>query len=105
MTYKKLVRDHIPNIIRNTGETPITRTLSDDEFALELRKKLVEEALECAQAKTQEEFVAELADIEEVIQTLLACTQVSKEEVERVRVYKQEHKGGFSKRIFLEDVR
>ena len=105
MTYKKLVRDHIPNIIRNVGETPITRTLSDDEFREELRKKLVEEALECAQATTREEFVAELADIEEVIQTLREMSQVSQEEVERVRVCKQEHKGGFSKRIFLEDVR
>ena len=29
--YNKLVRDNIPNIIRNNNEEPITRILSDAE--------------------------------------------------------------------------
>lgn len=34
MIYNKLVRDRIPDIIRNHGETPHTRILSDAEYGL-----------------------------------------------------------------------
>lgn len=34
--YNKLVRDNIPTIISNNGETPITRILSYDEYKQEL---------------------------------------------------------------------
>ena len=30
--YNKLVRDNIPDIIRESGETPVIRTLEDEEF-------------------------------------------------------------------------
>ena len=38
--YNKLVRDNIPNIIKEKGEEPITRILSDEEYKKELEKKL-----------------------------------------------------------------
>ena len=43
MSYNKLVRDKIPEIIKNNNETPITRILSDEEYKIELEKKLYEE--------------------------------------------------------------
>lgn len=46
----KLVRDNIPAIIRQQGETPITRTLDSQEYARCLEEKLREEV---------EEFLAE----------------------------------------------
>ena len=36
--YNKLVRDNIPNIIRNNGGTPFVRILSDKEYKEELEK-------------------------------------------------------------------
>ena len=30
--YQKLVRDRIPQMIRNSGYTPITRVLDDEEY-------------------------------------------------------------------------
>jgi len=42
MSYKKLVRDNIPDIIKNNGEIPITRILSNEEYKCELEKKLLE---------------------------------------------------------------
>ena len=43
MAINKLVRDKIPEIIKNNNETPITRILSDEEYKIELEKKLYEE--------------------------------------------------------------
>ena len=48
--YNKLVRDNIPEIIINNGEHPITRILNDEEYKLELEKKLFEEVREIIDA-------------------------------------------------------
>lgn len=40
--YNKLVRDKIPNIIKNNGGEPYTRILSNDEYIENLKKKLIE---------------------------------------------------------------
>ena len=37
--YNKLVRDKIPKIIENDGETPVVRVLNDNEYKKELEKK------------------------------------------------------------------
>lgn len=50
MSYQKLVRDKIPEIIKNNNETPITRILSDEEYKKELEKKLLEEYQEVIEA-------------------------------------------------------
>lgn len=41
--YKKLVRDRIPEIIKNNGQTAVTKILSIDEYKLELQRKSKEE--------------------------------------------------------------
>ena len=66
MSYQKLVRDKIPEIIANNGEQPITRILSDKEYILELKRKLKEEAEEVILAN-KEERLEELADLLEVM--------------------------------------
>ena len=44
--FNKLVRDKIPEIIRENGETPKVRILDDVEYERELNKKLQEEVNE-----------------------------------------------------------
>lgn len=99
--YKKLVRDHIPTIIRNEyKKTPHTRVLSDEEYAPALLQKLHEEVQEYVQDKNTEE----LADILEVIYALAQLHNTSPEELEAIRQTKRNKRGGFEEKIYLEFV-
>ena len=68
-TYNKLVRDKIPEIIKNNGENPIVRVLDDNEYKVELEKKLFEEYNEVIESNYSDR-VEELADMLEVIDAL-----------------------------------
>lgn len=96
--YNKLVRDNIPEIMINNGAKPVTRVLSDDEYLIELNKKILEEVNEYL----QDQNVEELADIEEVLRAILDLKGVSYEEFERIRKQKVLKRGAFKKKIFLE---
>lgn len=96
--FGKLVRDRIPEIIEKNGETPVTRTLDDQEYRAALLQKLEEEVAECRENHSAEE----LADLQEVILALAADLGLTPEALETVRVKKAQERGGFAKRIFLE---
>lgn len=99
----KLVRDKIPQIIeRNDRYRPRTRTLAHKEFERELRKKLVEEALEASKAP-KSKLTEELADIEEVIDTLCRLYAIKRSAVSKVQKQKCAKRGGFSKKVFLKE--
>lgn len=98
--YRKLVRDNIPDIIRESGETPVIRTLDDGEYIACLQGKLREEV---------EEFIAEstldeLSDILEVLEALANAEGWTDGEIQRVRRDKAEARGRFRERVFLEKV-
>jgi predicted house-cleaning noncanonical NTP pyrophosphatase (MazG superfamily) len=100
MSYNKLVRDKITNIIKKNGETPKCRILSDEEYLEELHKKLFEEANEFVEADDPEE----LADLLEVVYAIAKHKNINMEEVEQIRLNKREKRGGFDKKIYLEGV-
>lgn len=95
--YDKLVRDKIPEIIEKSGEKPLVRILSQEEYVACLEAKLDEEVGEYHRGKNAEE----LADILEVLMALAAIHGVSEEELLTLRREKREHRGGFSDRVFL----
>jgi predicted house-cleaning noncanonical NTP pyrophosphatase (MazG superfamily) len=98
VVYKKLVRDKIPDIIKASGSTPITRILNNDEYLEALKNKLVEEASEAR----DNPVVEELADIKEVVMAISKVKGYTEVEIEQARLAKYEKRGGFDKRIFLE---
>lgn len=98
--YNKLIRDKIPEIIKNSDKTPHTHILDSDEYLTELDRKLDEECAEFHKDKN----VEELADIMEVVYTLASAIGSSPNELEQVRKEKAEKRGGFKKKIFLERV-
>ena len=95
--YQKLVRDKIPQIIRNAGDLPITRVLDDEEYLVCLENKLDEEVSEFHKDNNTEE----LADILEVVYALAEANGYSREELNRLCSEKRAERGGFHDRIFL----
>lgn len=102
ITHNKLVRDKIPEIIRKDGREPIIRFIKDDqEFESLLIRKLVEEVEEFHASRK----IEELADILEVIITLLQLQGKSFSELESIRHQKQQERGSFTKGIVLKSVK
>lgn len=101
MRYNKLVRDRIPEIIENTGKRAVFRVLSDDAEYLEyLERKLDEEVAEFHESKS----VEEIADILAVVITLSRAMGIHDEELCLECLSKRDKRGGFDKRICLEEV-
>ncbi len=102
-TYNKLVRDKIPEIIRANGEEPITRILNDNEYKLELERKLNEEYQEVLNASGKDR-VEELADMIEIMKYLAKLENSTLEEVIAISEEKGIKRGTFENKIFLERV-
>ena len=98
--HNKLVRDRIPEIIRNSGNQCETITLSNLDYIKALRNKLVEEAQEAAIAPP-EELAQELADVYEVMDALMAASGIEPEKVREIQKEKRSRRGGFDNRIKL----
>lgn len=103
MSYKKLVRDNIPDIIKQNGEEPITRILSKDEYKIELEKKLLEECKEVLES-SDESRIEELADLLEVMIALGKIQGKSLEDIIKVCEAKRKKRGAFEDMIYLEGV-
>ena len=98
--HNKLVRDKIPEIIRTSGNQCETTILSNLDYIEALRQKLVEEAKEVAIANP-EELAQELADVLEVIDTLMTATGIEPEKIREIQTEKRSQRGGFDNRIKL----
>lgn len=103
VTYNKLVRDRVPEIIRQDGHGAVTRVLDHDGFLAELLAKLVEEAQE-ARVASADDLPAELADVLEVLQAAVTAASMTWEELLAVAGGKRARRGGFSRQLFLEYV-
>lgn len=101
VVHTKLVRDLIPAIVVADNATPVTRILNDDEYRLELLKKLVEEAKELLESDGD---LSERADVAEVLKALDSVLGFSRDVIEKARNEKAVKRGGFEQKIFLEKV-
>ncbi|GLW59529.1 nucleoside triphosphate pyrophosphohydrolase [Kitasatospora phosalacinea] len=94
----KLVRDRIPEIIREAGREPEVYVADDAEYVARLGAKLHEEADE-VQAASRDEVLEELADLLEVVRALAVVHGADFSRVEEIRRKKAEERGGFAGRI------
>ena len=100
-TYNKLVRDKIvSNINSQDGKNTTYRILNDEEYLCELNKKLIEESHEFI----EENNIEELADIMEVLESIMELKNISWNEVRDIQNNKRIKRGGFKDKIYLETV-
>ncbi len=100
--HNKLVRDRILEIIEQDGVKSQSRILNDEEYRQELLKKLVEEANEVINAKDKEELHKELADVWEVIESIMKTFSLDHNKIMKLKQDRREKRGGFDQKIFLE---
>lgn len=98
MFFIKLVRDKVPQLIKQAGKKPIIETVEDDaEFLLYLERKLDEEVQEYHESRDPEE----LADILEVVMTIAETRGIRYCDLMDMTVKKGLKNGRFSSRTLL----
>ncbi len=99
MQYNKLVRDKIPEIIKQKGLNPKTHIADETEYWFKLKDKLKEEVNEFLEDSNEEE----LADILEVINAICKFKDINMESLEILRIKKTEERGSFNNKVILEE--
>jgi predicted house-cleaning noncanonical NTP pyrophosphatase (MazG superfamily) len=99
--YGKLIRDRIPEIMDKAGVGYELATLDGDDYHRALREKLLEEAMEVAEAPERSALIAELADVQEVLAALMVAAGVAPAEVAAAQRERRAERGGFERRLEL----
>lgn len=97
----KLVRDRIPEIIRNQGGSPRVESLASHELERFVDQKILEEAGELSDAETDADVLEEAADLIEILMKKLTMRELSMEDVELARQKKLDKRGGFDEGYVL----
>jgi predicted house-cleaning noncanonical NTP pyrophosphatase (MazG superfamily) len=103
LAYNKLVRDRIPEIIRSQGHQPVTCVLDNEQYRAAFAREAAQRG-SGGKSAPADDLLAELADVLEVLQALVAAQGRSWEELLSVAAGKRAVRGAFADRIFLEYV-
>ena len=96
----KLVRDRIPELIREDGKEVVCRVVRDEEYEAYLIDKMTEEVEEFRKTPTLEEA----ADIYEVFLTFLKNWGIELSDVRKFAQYKSRQRGKFDGGIVLQEI-
>jgi predicted house-cleaning noncanonical NTP pyrophosphatase (MazG superfamily) len=94
----KLVRDRIPDIMREQGKVPSVRVIGGEELRKALKNKLVEESLELKEAI---DVTSELVDVLEVADAIIEEYGIDREALMELKLKKMESNGAFKKGLYL----
>lgn len=92
----KLVRDKILDKMINDQFILEQETLTENEYVIALKEKIVEEALEVKHSKSNEEFLCEMGDVLEVMESLLKTLGFDLNDVKKHSHNKKVERGGFT---------
>ena len=95
---KKLVRNKIPEIMKQKGKKPSTHIASDEEYWSKLKEKLQEETAEFNKNSIEEEYV----DILEVLEAIKEFKGFDEQSLKDLKKKKVEERGKFKDKIILE---
>ncbi|SHE54521.1 nucleoside triphosphate pyrophosphohydrolase [Alkalibacter saccharofermentans] len=100
ITYNKLIRDKIPELIEKSGRKHSVKELNEKEYHDALIDKIIEEIQEFRESDNEEE----LADIYEALECLVELKDYEPMHIDYLRLKKREAQGSFNKRLLLEEV-
>ena len=101
----KLVRDEIPEIIKESGKLPIYHRAAPSEVEKLLEEKLGEEIEELLTAYTAESKLEEAADVFEVLLSILAGYGFTYKDLLAKAEAKRNERGSFIKGYILDEVK
>jgi predicted house-cleaning noncanonical NTP pyrophosphatase (MazG superfamily) len=100
--FNKLIRSNLPERMTKEGIKIFGRYLNNEEFAQELKNKLVEESIEVQNTNSRDSMIRELADVMEVIESITSLHNITKEEIEKERILKCKINGVFLAANFVD---
>lgn len=101
----KLIREKIFVAMQADEFILEKQDLSNNDYFVELKNKLMEESHEVQQAKNDEELVDELADVLEVISSILQLKNIKMERVTSRQHAKKNERGGFSSKYKINSIK
>jgi predicted house-cleaning noncanonical NTP pyrophosphatase (MazG superfamily) len=103
ISYEKLVRDKIPEVVRKAGVLPVFYMLNKTEAIRLLKRKLIEESFEVWESIDKEALAEELADVLEVIESLRVNASIDFDELKKLQEKKKVKRGGFENLVYLKE--
>lgn len=97
---EKLVRYNIDYYMRQ-GFTQKLSFLTGEALLQALKHKLLEESQEVLGAVDKSHLVEELADLQEIILSIMALSEILPHELEEKRIEKRIKTGGFEKGVYI----
>jgi len=97
--YNKLVRDKIPEYLESKGVEYKIHIANEEEYWQKLKEKLKEEAEEFSEESEEDA----LADMLEIIDAICDYKGIDKKKLTSMKQKKSSKRGGFTKRIILEE--
>lgn len=100
---KKLVRDNVPDIIRESGYFPVFEIATNYESALIAKLREETDALEESMYR-KDYIIEELSDILEVVRAIAIDNNITFDELGKALNEKYEKKGGFQRKFVLSSI-
>ena len=102
-TFNKIVRNRIPEAMRQGGTEIVDKQLTDEDTYQPLLDKLIEEAQE-AKAATGADRADELADVRAVLQGIIAYSGVTHQEIATAEQAKATKYGDYTPAPYIASV-
>ena len=102
--FEKIVRDKVPQILSDQDIIFVRKNLSHEDTISALKEKLMEEAQEVKEAQNKEDLREEIADTVEVVESLIAHSGLTWDEIMQARKIKNEKRGAFQDAVYISTV-
>lgn len=99
--YYKLVRDKIPQILKNNKKNVIYKKLNTEEFSYYLKLKIKEEINDLIDEKDKNKLIEHLTDIYELLDLFEQDNQINKSKIKKIMSERAKTHGLYNKKIFL----